>query len=115
MPNGRVVLSPGGVVSGDCARVRDVSLVVVTAWNPGTERPGAAANREANEKLRQVLQAGGWTFFDAEGFNPDRSHVEPSFVVLGPPDPALLKVARQFGQAAVFAWDGNTGEVVYLA
>ncbi len=85
---------------------------VVTAYNPGHERPSAETNEQANRELETALHEANITFLPASGRNPEGTHVEPSFALFGVPTDRVLTFARRFGQAAVFHWDGDRGSVL---
>lgn len=90
-------------------------LVVITAWNPGLERPGDSANRAANRRLQSELVRRGLPFFPARGRDEAGAHVEPSFAVVGIPREDALALARSFGQAAVVYLSAQTAELLWTA
>lgn len=92
---------------------RKPSFVILTAFNPGHERPSPRANQAANEQLRGVLEDRGVAWLSARGMSADRRHIEPSFAVtdLGLDD--ALAIAREFRQAALFVWDGRRGSIAW--
>ena len=90
---------------------------VITAYNPAANRVDAATNAarqaELAAELRSALVAhpGGETR-PAVGRNASGSWQEPSFAVSGLPEPAVLALARRFGQDAVFRIDAEGIEIV---
>ena len=66
-------------------RARDSSGVVITAWNPGSDRPSLAENKQANDLLLKRLQQYCNDIWEADGFSPDRVHREPGFIAWGMP------------------------------
>lgn len=110
LPAGRIAFRVGEPPLGPAP---DGPLAIITAWNPGPDRPGGRENREANDRLRAVLRDGGWTFHPASGHATDGSHAEPSFAVLGIDAGAALDIARQFNQAAILFWDGISARLLW--
>jgi Protein of unknown function (DUF3293) len=88
-------------------------FVIITGYNPGIERPPPADNEAANARLEARLRSAGFRLVNACARSPDGSHVEPSFAVFDITIEASLAVARDFGQAAFFAWDGAAGSIVW--
>lgn len=88
-------------------------FAIVTAFNPGYERPNPEQNAEANARLEQWLTKQQFTFTKAKGYAKDESHVEPSFAVFEVSADEALLVALYFGQAAIYYWDGRKGKVLY--
>ncbi len=76
--------------------------VVITAWNPGHERPGDAANAAANASLHDDLKALGCSPFPALGADPHADHAEQSWAVCGLDDRAACALGARYGQWAVF-------------
>jgi hypothetical protein len=81
------------------------SAVVMTAWNPGFVRPSLAENREANARLRTVLDATGHEVWRADGRAPDGTELEEGWIVWELPVSVGLAVAASFGQFAIYAYD----------
>jgi hypothetical protein len=75
---------------------------VVTAWNPGSEPLSRVENAERNNALLDELRNSDAELRDALGCAPDGSWCEESYLVNGPSSRSLRKVARQFGQEAIF-------------
>ena len=115
LPDGTVTLLVRRAPLGNSAPIRDRRLAIVTAYNPGHERPGEAANRAANERLRVEVERRGWAWYPAIGYSPERDHTEPSFAVLDVGEDEATELGRQFGQAAVFVWDGRRGRLAWCS
>ena len=113
LPDGTVTLLVRRAPLGNREPIRDRRLAIVTAYNPGCERPGAAENRAANERLRAEIERRGWEWHAAVGYSPERDHEEPSFAVMDIGEDAAVELGRQFGQAAVFTWDGRRGRLAW--
>ncbi len=75
---------------------------VLTAWNPGRDRPSRAANDAANEALRQLLESEGCQPVPALGSDPTSDYAEESWCVVGLSDERARAIGAQFGQWAVF-------------
>lgn len=97
----------------DAQRLRGRRLAVVTAYNPGVSRPGEAANRAANERLREAIEAAGRSYWPAVGRSPSGDHAEPSFAVLDISADQARELGARFDQACIFYWDGVRGRLVW--
>jgi len=75
---------------------------VITAWNPGDDRPNRKVNGEANERLRQKLRQRGCRPVRAIGADPDSDHLEESWAVTGLDDGEARAIGAEFGQVAIF-------------
>jgi hypothetical protein len=113
LPGGTVTLVVGTAGHAEISSLPAVSLTVVTAYNPGLERPGDDANRSANERLEHYLLQLGKTYHPAEGRSRDRSHSEPSFAVEGLSRDDARAVGRHFHQACVFYWEAGRGQLLW--
>jgi hypothetical protein len=89
------------------------SVTIITAWNPGLQRPNDAQNQAANAQLEASLHARQYTFFPAVGQSADGMHTEPSFAVLSLTEAEALALGREFGQAAVLYWDGTQAKLLW--
>lgn len=107
---GRLTYTPGGVVALP-EGVR-APLWIITACNPGGQRREEAVNAEQNEHLRQAVSAAGWRCWPAVGRNAEATWTETSFAVEGAPPEEVLKLARRFGQDAVFRLDARGLDVL---
>ena len=87
------------------ARQRSLPAGVITAWNPGRARPGAAANREANDRLATRLALREWEVWPSDGRSPDGAFHEPGFCVWQPDVAALRALGRDFSQLAIYTID----------
>ncbi|MGH8128591.1 MAG: DUF3293 domain-containing protein [Gammaproteobacteria bacterium] len=88
-------------------------LAIITAWNPGFERPSAADNRKANQRLSDLLHTSGWTVHPASGRNLHGTHEEPSLAIMGVDPESALAFARRFNQAAILYWDGTAARLLW--
>jgi len=84
---------------------RRQSAIVLTAYNPGTDRPTWAENEAANERLLEVLVDSGYEVWPADGFSADGTWREPGWLAWGMPVEVGVSIAADFGQWAVYAYD----------
>lgn len=89
------------------------SLAIVTACNPGRQLFTDVDNRKANDRLAESLQTAGLAFHPTRACAPDGSHAESSFAVPGISPAAALDLARQFDQAAILFWDGDSARLLW--
>jgi hypothetical protein len=90
----------------------DSPVHVLTAHNPGAERPGDAENRRRQDALEAELAGLGLTVVRAVASAEDGTHAEDSVAVVGWDDAAALALARRYGQDALFRWSPAAWEVV---
>ena len=111
LPDGTVELQVGQALplSGPATALPRASLTVITAYNPGAERPSPAQNAAAQEALQRVVQDRGWTAYPATGYDAARTHDEPSIAIIGLPIATARALGRAFRQAALFRWTPRTG------
>jgi hypothetical protein len=87
-------------------------FAVITAYNPFGHPRDAAANSRRDRELAVRLATLGSKApqsvapIRVDGRSPDGSHVEPGYGVLLPLEEARA-LAREFGQTAIFWWDGE--------
>jgi hypothetical protein len=84
------------------AATRGAIVHVITAWNPGDERPAPEINESNNELLRTDIGALGLDVFEALGSDPSSSHAEKSWAVVGMSDAIAIELGKKYGQVAVF-------------
>lgn len=94
-------------------------LAVITAWNPGADRPGLAANRAAHEVLldhlrRWTLGGAQLTLLRAVGRSADDSHHEEGVAVHGLDLSDAITLGRRMRQAAIFEISFDGARVVDL-
>ncbi len=78
---------------------------ILTAWDPGDERPDEAENRARQAALEADLRLLGpgelWT---AVGVDPVSGHREEGVAVAGLETASVLALGARYGQDAVFEW-----------
>jgi hypothetical protein len=91
----------------EAVRARALSGVVITAWNPGSDRPSIEQNNQANDLLLVRLESYCDDIWEADGFSTDRNHREPGFIAWGMNPEIGLQIAREFGQLAIFYFEAS--------
>jgi hypothetical protein len=81
--------------------------VVLTAWNPGFERPEPAQNALADKRLRAELVRAGHAPWPANGCAPDGSAHEAGWIVWGMDVAEGIATASRFGQFAIYVYDSQ--------
>ncbi|WP_248960196.1 DUF3293 domain-containing protein [Sphaerisporangium perillae] len=82
----------------------DVTLHVITGFNPGGRMAAAAVNARAQTALVAELDALGLTWRPAVGGDFTAGHAEDSVAVAGLDDRKARAIGRRYGQDAIFAW-----------
>lgn len=84
----------------------------ITAWNPASQPRSDGANQAADALLVGQLDAVGATRHPAWAQDPAGDWREPGWLLTGIEQTDLLRLAMEFGQAAVLDWPA--GEPVRL-
>ena len=79
-------------------------VYVLTAWDPGDERPGPEVNRRRQAALESELRPLVAAMWSAVGTDPVTGRREEGVAVRGPGEAEVLAVAARYGQDAVFVW-----------
>jgi hypothetical protein len=77
---------------------------ILTAWDPGPERPGLVVNRARQAALESDLRPLAVALFAAVGVDPVTGRREEGVAVLGVAESVILALGARYGQDAVFAW-----------
>jgi hypothetical protein len=96
----------------EAVRSRAKSGVMITAWNPGPDRPSIDENNQANDLLLKLLRTYCSDIWEADGFSPDGRHREPGFIAWEMKPELGLQIAREFGQYAIFYFEANGTRVL---
>jgi len=100
----QVAPAPPGSTAGTFPDVPQDAVYVVTAFNPaGAVRP-EPANQRANAALVRRLEADHVTCYEACGGDPDWTHTEAGFALVGVDEAYARALGREFGQDAIFEW-----------
>ena len=86
----------------DFCASRGVQIHVITAWNPGDERPSSEVNDTQNNQLLADISAMGLEALEALGSDSNSTHAEKSWAVIGLTDKAAIELGKKYGQVAVF-------------
>ena len=99
----------GALVPASDTSIIDRSVThIITAWNPGADRPTHDENHVANERLRLDLVEHGLTPIRAVGVDPDSDHFEESWAVVGLSDDDARAIGATYGQVAIFRLERGT-------
>jgi hypothetical protein len=90
----------------------DAPVHVVTAHNPGAERPGPAENDARQARLEAELDARGLGHWPTVAGAEDGSHAEAGALVAGLSDGEATALGRTWGQDAVFRWSATAWTVL---
>ena len=85
---------------------------VVTAHNPGPERPGDAENAARQARLEADLDARGLRRWTTVASAEDGSSAEVGALVVGLDDAAACAFGAAWGQDAVFRWSPSAWTVL---
>ena len=85
---------------------------VITAWNPGDERPSADENDRRNALLRADLVELGLDPHPSLGSDPASTHAEASWAGVGLTDADACALGAKYGQIAVFRITADTQTVL---
>ena len=103
----------GGWVSAPVAvRLIGQPLHVITAWNPGDDRPTDAQNEAANSLLLSDLEILGTRVLRALGSDPNSDHAEKSWAVAGISDESAIELGVKYGQVAIFRLEAESQTVL---
>ena len=94
---------PGGLVHpAELAQVRDTTVFVITAHNPGAVVQGHEGNREADEALAAELERLDFEAHRVSGWDPASSHVEHGWALLGIDRDQARSLGAAYGQRAIY-------------
>jgi Protein of unknown function (DUF3293) len=85
---------------------------VLTAWDPGTARPGPQVNRVRQAALEADLLALGLPLLTAAGVDPVARRRDEGVAVRGAPESDVLALGARYCQDAVFAWTPQDWSIV---
>jgi hypothetical protein len=79
-------------------------VAILTAWDPGDERPGLEVNRRRQSELEDYVRALGADVWPAEGTDPVTRDRDEGVAVRGVPESVVLELGARYGQDAIFVW-----------
>ena len=85
---------------------------ILTAWDPGSERPGLERNRLRQAALEAELRLLGLRLASAIGVDPVTGRREEGMAVVGASESTILALGARYDQDAVFAWTPAAWAVV---
>ncbi|MFL5553973.1 MAG: DUF3293 domain-containing protein [Gemmatimonadaceae bacterium] len=97
------------------ARLKEIGLgdsfAILTAFDPDGRDLSARENEQRQAELEARLAAGRYDFVRVEACSSDRSHCEHS-VAVRMSQRSAVDLAREFGQVAIFWFDGKAFWIV---
>ncbi len=88
---------------------------LLTAWDPGSERPGEHVNRARQVELEAELRLGSHRMWAAIGIDPATGRREEGVAVQGIREPEVLALASRYRQDAIFTWTPSEWIIVAAA
>jgi len=85
---------------------------ILTAWDPGPDRPGERINRARQAALEADLERLALPFVSAVGVDPTSGRREEGVAVCDAAEAAMVALAAHYGQDAIFAWKPEEWAVV---
>jgi hypothetical protein len=85
---------------------------ILTAWDPGPERPGPDLNRRRQAALERDLGPLAASLSAAVGVDPVTGRREEGVAVSGLPESVALALAARYGQDAIFVWTPGEWAIV---
>jgi hypothetical protein len=85
---------------------------ILTAWDPGSARPGPADNRARQAALEDDLRQLTVAVVAAVGVDPVTGHREEGVAVCGVSESVVLALGARYGQDAAFAWTPTEWSIV---
>lgn len=79
-------------------------VYLLTAWDPGEERPGVEVNRRRQAALVAELRPMVGAMWEARGTDPVTGRRDEGVAVCGVEEDEVLALAARYGQDAVFVW-----------
>jgi hypothetical protein len=114
LPGGPVVVraAPAGT-AGEWLFESGEPVFILTAWDPGAERPSTEENRMHQSALVEELHRWSHTMWPAIGVDPLSAHREEGVAVSGLSTANAVALGARYRQDAIFVW--TPGEWVILA
>jgi hypothetical protein len=106
--------APPGEV-GDWPWASREPVYVLTAWDPGDERPGDGENRTRQAALETELRPLASALWFAVGIDPVSGHREEGVAVRGVREDDALALGGHYRQDAIFGWTPAEWAIVACA
>jgi Protein of unknown function (DUF3293) len=90
----------------------DDPVHVLTAWDPGDERPGTRTNRRRQAELEDELRTLAGQVWPSRGLDPQTGRRDEGAAVRGLPESTVLALGARYRQDAVFAWTPQAWSIV---
>jgi len=90
----------------------DGDVFVMTAWDPGDERPTPVENRGRQSSLEEDVRRLTDAVWDAVGVDPESGRREEGIAVGGLSEADALRLGAAYRQDAVFRWTPGAWEIV---
>ncbi len=106
--------APPGQV-GEWPWASDEPVHVLTAWDPGDERPGEEENRRRQAALEADLRSLAGVQWPALGVDPVTGHREEGVAVCGVSEADVVALGGRYRQDAVFVWTPTAWTILACA
>ncbi len=87
-------------------------MCILTAWDPGDERPGTEVNRRRGAELESALRRRASRVLHAVGVDPSSEHREEGVAALGLSVKEAVVLGVEYRQEAIFVWTPQTWSIV---
>ena len=87
-------------------------VCILTAWDPGGERPGVEVNRHRGAVLESALRRRASRVLHAVGVDPSSRHREEGVATLGLSVDDAVALGVQYRQEAIFVWTPQAWSIV---
>jgi Protein of unknown function (DUF3293) len=87
-------------------------VAILTAWDPGDERPGVEVNRRRGVKLESEVRRRAKRVLHAVGVDPSSEHREEGVAVLGLAVDEVVALGARYRQEAIFVWTPEAWSIV---
>jgi hypothetical protein len=88
------------------------TVCILTAWDPGAERPGMEVNRRRGEELESVVRLRASRVLHAVGVDPTSGHREEGIAALGLSVDDAVALGALYRQEAIFVWTPDAWSIV---
>jgi uncharacterized protein DUF3293 len=106
---------PAGASRGESARwpwPSEEPVCILTAWDPGDERPGVAINRRRGAALEASVRGRARRVLHAVGVDPSSEHREEGVAALGLSVDDAVALGARYRQEAMFVWTPDAWSIV---